>query len=257
MPPHHRSVVAHRSVRHFAARGAGAAALVSCALGSSVLASAPPSAPPADSAVTVDLESIEGLVGGLLDADVLGVPADWAIRDADASVLAAGDPATLTDLDPFLGLLTCPEGTIREGSDRVWVSRRYSAPEVPLENGLLSAEIFVEEESASDAQTDRDALADCSVGEYARLSLGDTELASAGHDPVDGATVELLASASETVPYPSAFDAVIVNADGRTVTVVLGGIDMGESWGEQAHDIAQRVLDRLSSDQPTTVPSST
>lgn len=257
MPPRLKSVLARIRGRRVATIVLGGAVLGSSLSGSSVLASAPPSSPPADSAAAVDLESIEGLVGGLLDADVLGVPGDWAIRDADASVVADGDQAALADLDPFLGLLACPEGTIREGSDRVWVSRRYSAPEVPLENGLLSVEIFVEVESASDAQVDRDALADCSVSEYARLSLGETELASAEQDPLDGVTVELLASASETVPYPSAFDAVIVNADGCTVTVVLGGIDMGESWAELADDITQSAIDHLSCDHQSTTTSTT
>lgn len=184
-------------------------------------------------------------VAGILSADVLGVPADWAIGEIGPE---GGGPQG--DLgDPFLGLLSCPEGTVREDATRAWIGRRFSAPEVPLENGLLSVEVVVEEEGVADWQHDRDGFSECSTSEQAQLSVESTDLAGS-----DAVAVELLAEPSASVPYASAFYATAVNVDGHSVTVVLGGIDMAQSWRDLADDIAVLVLDRLNT--PTTSTTS-
>ena len=203
-------------------------------------------------------------VAALLTAEQLGVPADWVVRDADQSLLA-DDSVPAEDLDPFQGLLTCPDGVSGAVPDGVWVARRYSAPEVPLENGLLSVDIIVQEESS--ASTDRPAFDECTVGDQDHLSVGSTTLdVDAGAD-VDAVTLELFASPSAVVAYPSVHDAVVASADGHTVTVVLGGVDMGASWQALADDIASASLGQLtgatvpssspSASTPATAPSST
>jgi hypothetical protein len=216
------------------------------------LATAPPDSTAAE---PEELEPLQALVGGLLTADLLGVPSDWAIRDIDSTV--ASDAELLADSDPFLGLLRCADGTIREGGDRAWVARGYSAPEVPLENGLLSIEIVIEDETQAQWESDRAAFEQCTVDEQTQLTVGATELDVDHVDTGDAATIELLAAPSATVPYPSAFNATIVNADDRTVTVVLGGVDMGESWQHLADDIAEIVVEDLATNRLTTTTSST
>jgi hypothetical protein len=190
----------------------------------------------------------EELSSGLLSADVLGVPPDWVIRDVDATV--ADDREQFAATDPFLGLLDCPDGTIREGSDRSWLARRYSAPEVPLENGLLFIEIIVEIESVDEWQHDRGALEDCETAEYAEVHVDAGELTPPGstigeNETTVSVAIELLSSPTAEVAYPAAFNAMSVNRDDHTVTVVLGGVDMGESWQPLADDIAGTALAAL------------
>ena len=182
------------------------------------------------------------MVAALLTAEQLGVPTDWVVRDADQSLLA-DDSVPADDLDPFQGLLTCPDDVSGAVPDGVWIARRYSAPEVPLENGLLSVDIIVQEESS--ASTDRPALDECTVGDQDHLSVGATTLdVDAGPD-IDAVTLELFGSPSANVAYPSVHDAVVASGGGYTVTVVLGGVDMGASWQALAGDIASASLGQL------------
>jgi hypothetical protein len=209
-------------------------------------------APPSSIAGTVELDA---LAAALLDAEALGVPPDWAVRDIDAGDLADADVSA--DTDPFLGLLQCPDGTIREEGDRVWLARKYTAPEVPLENGLLWVEIIVEVESADDWNEDRAALDECTVPEQAEFDVSSTTLlvaatsvaapSSTDAGELEAATLQLLASPTAAVPYPSAFNATTVHVDGRTITVVLGGIDLGQSWQGIADDITVTAIDSLRS----------
>jgi hypothetical protein len=200
----------------------------------------------------------QSLQAGLLGPDVLAVPPDWAVRDLDNTITE--DAEAFADTDPFLGLLRCAAGTIREGPDQRWLARKYTAPEVPLENGLLSIEIIVEAESSADWEDDREALGNCTTSEQAEVAVSSTMLVADGStapssSDIEGAeleatTLELLASPTADVPYPSAFNATTVNADGRTVTVVLGGVDMGQAWQHLADEIALTANDRLHSSRP-------
>lgn len=251
------------SARHGAARAiamtvvGGSVALAAC--GSAAPSGGEPITPLSslpESSVAVDV-AVDSLAAGLLDAAVLGVPPDWAVRDIESGAVA--DPGLAADTDPFLGLLQCPDGTIREGIDRVWVERKYTAPEVPLENGLLSIEIIVEVESTAQWEHDRDALDDCTTFEQSEVEVARTSLVVPGWgapasstapgdgDELEAASLQLLASPTADVPYPSAFNATITNVDGRTVTVVLGGIDTGQSWQAVADDLALTVIDTLRS----------
>lgn len=187
-------------------------------------------------------------LAALLTADALGVPPEWTIRDADAATVAAGTDAELADLDPFLGLLDCPAGPLVEQRDGDWLSRRYAAPELPLDNGILSAEITIETESASDAEADAGELAECTTTEQNRLTVESDEIGHVAGEPVEALVLELVAAPSADVPYPAAFNAAIAHVGDYTVTVVLGGIDMGESWQQQANDVAALALDALDGD---------
>ena len=212
----------------------------------------PPSPTVDQSSVPSTAVELDELRGILLSPEVLDVPPDWLITDIDPSL----DPEQLAELDPFLGLVACPLGVLREGPDRRWLGRRFMAPELPLENGLLSIEIVVEIESDDQWAEDRAALDECQSGEQTLLTVSDAEL------PVDASTqstvtipsestipavvpmttIELLASPTSTVPYPSAFDAVLAHVDNRTLFVVLGGVDMGQSHLALAEQIAAVVM---------------
>jgi hypothetical protein len=192
---------------------------------------------------TVPPDSSTELDVVLIEADVLDIPIDWAIRDLDPASLADLDDPS--EFDPFLGLISCSEGTIREGEDSAWRSRQFAATELPLPNGLLSIELGIEEESDEQWEQDRAALDECQVGEQSVLTVTDTELPIAGGSPVPMTTIGLLAAPSEDVPYPSAFDASIVHRGDLTAAVILGGVDMGESFQPLVDQIIAVVLDRM------------
>ena len=190
----------------------------------------------------------------LVSADDLGLPIDWTVRDLDPHTPL--DEAAQADTDPFLGLLDCPSGGLREDVDVEWISRRFASPDLPLENGLLTVEVIVELESPAAADADREALDDCEAGEFAQVESTTIELGPPSSppssevpatepagDPISAVALELLSSPTAEVAYPSAFNAVSVHADGRTITVILGGVDMGVSWEPLAADIAWQLLE--------------
>jgi hypothetical protein len=204
-----------------------------------------------DSTVADDLADLDAV---LIGADLLDVPADWLITDVDPSL--SGEQ--LAEFDPFLGLLSCPEGTLREAADRQWLGRRFSAPELPLENGLLSIDLVVEVESDDQWGEDRAALDECETGEQVAVTVTDTDTEPDGSQPdatpgteaaitVPMTRVELLSSPTSTVPYPSAVDAAFVHFDDRTVVVILGGVDMGVSYQPLVDEIAAVVIDAVQS----------
>jgi hypothetical protein len=186
----------------------------------------------------------------LVNAADLGLPIDWVVRDLDPHVLL--DEAEQADTDPFLGLLDCPEGAVRENADVEWISRRFAAPDLPLENGVLAVEVIVELESAEDAEADSSLLAECTAGEFAEVTVStievgpptsDEKATQPEGDPINGVALELLSSPTAEVAYPSAFNLVSVNVDDRTVTVIVSGIDMGVSWEPVASDTAWQLLE--------------
>jgi hypothetical protein len=196
------------------------------------------------------------LRGALVSAADLGLPIEWVIRDLDPSVPI--DDVVAPDIDPFLGLLECPEGAIREGADGQWIARRFSAPQLPLENGLLSVEVIVEIESAADAAADREALDECEPPEFGELTVETVELeppstspagpdTSAPAEPIPATALELLSTPTADVPYPSAFDLITAYVDGHTVTVILGGVDMAVSWRPIANQIAWQIVEAIGS----------
>ena len=103
------SPLAPYSLPRFATIAAGAAGAVD-----------PPGSEPGSTIETVDA-SVPGslppeLEVALVNADDLGLPIDWIVRDLDPHM--ALDEAERADIDPFLGLLDCPDGAVREGPDR-------------------------------------------------------------------------------------------------------------------------------------------
>ena len=85
--------------------------------------------------------ALDELSPGLFGATEVGVPADWAILDLDP--LVAEDLLGAPDADPFAGLLSCASGTLRD-EEGAWLSRRFSAPGVPLGERLLTVELLLE-----------------------------------------------------------------------------------------------------------------
>ena len=188
---------------------------------------------------------LEQLSAGLLGASELGVPESWAILDIDP--LVPDEVRLADDADPFLGLLECADGVTREGTDRAWIARRFTAPESPLDNGLLSVELTIEIESTEEFAADRAALAACVVGEQATVAFTDEDLPLALVPAVNApATAVLLSSEpTESVPYPSVLSAVFANHSGFTATVVFAGLDQGTDWQIDARDLAARLLVEL------------
>jgi hypothetical protein len=188
---------------------------------------------------------IEELSAGLFGAGDVGVPDTWAVRDLDPLVPEAVRSAE--DADPFLGLLDCADGVTHEGADRSWIARRFTAPETPLDNGLLSVEFILEIESAEDFAADRAALAQCQVGSQATVDVVDADLPLPLEHAVDASATEvaLYSEPVEAVPYPSTFSAVVANHGGFTATAVFGGIDQGADWLVDARELVARLLVEL------------
>ena len=146
--------------------------------------------------------------------------------------------------------LTCPTGAVRGSA--AWLQRTFSAPEDPRQDGLLSVDIIVELEDEAAATAGRAALAGCApVGpdtgvQATELQITPTDASGAEIGPAVVATEVVMTSApSADVPYPSATTAVSAHRGGRTVTLVLGGLDLGVPFSDSARDLVGRLLGRF------------
>lgn len=193
---------------------------------------------------------LDQLGAGLLGAGDVGVPDTWAIRDLDPAIM---DPVLEAEADPFQGLVSCPAGALR--GTGTWLQRTFRAPEDPLDNGLLSIDLIIEAEDDATAEAGRAALAACApVGPDTAVEVLEVQLTVAGEtttsatpagDPVTATQVLVSSGPSADVPYPSVAAAVTARRNGRTVTIVLAGLDLGVPLADLAEDLVGRLLARL------------
>jgi hypothetical protein len=206
-------------------------------------------APPAATAPPMTLAppaGLDQLAAGLLAADEVGVPAAWTIRDVDPAIMDA-DMAALAD--PLQGLATCPDGALRPGSG--WLQRTFSGAE-PLDTGMLRVDLLLAVQDDAGFAAQRAALASCASGEESTLEvaagtvtpLDGVPLAPVG-PPVEATTLLLSAGPTADVPYPSSYALVTANRGGRTITAVVGGVDLGVPFDETTRELVGRLLARL------------
>ena len=210
---------------------------------------APTPSPPASTTPATTLPppaNLDELTAGLLAADEVGVPSTWAIRDIDPAILDA-DMTVLAD--PFQGLLTCPDGALRPAAG--WLQRTFSGAE-PLDTGMLRVDLVLAVQDAAGFDAQQAALGACTAGEQSALAVSTGTFGEVGGHPahagwhgVDATTLALATGPSADVPYPSAYALVAANRDGRTVTVVVGGIDLGVPFEATAAELVARSLARL------------
>ena len=191
--------------------------------------------------------AVDELSPGLLGAPAVGVPDDWAAVDLDPAVL--DDPALSGDIDPFRGLLDCPEGVLRdEGAP--WLARRFSAVDAPMDNGLLTVELILELEADADHEADVRRLNECAGGPGVTVSRFDGRFDDPETPAVMGlpyAGLRLQAEPTDATPFPIAYEAIFAHAGEHTVTVVLGGQPAAGDWPVAARRIAAQALVALGS----------
>lgn len=208
--------------------------------GSSVPASSVPALPDLPPPVGLD-----ELAPGLLDATDMGVPDSWSPFDLDPILLTLPDYAP--EEDPLRGLVTCPAGTIRDDV-APWIARRYSSLDETLDNGLLSVETVLEQESDTDFAADLTRLDECIPSDAAMMTRTRGTVAlpleTAPRD-IDATELTITSTPTDDVPYASRMTIVLVHDDTFSVTVLFSGLDTGESWGEAAALIASKALAAL------------
>jgi hypothetical protein len=189
---------------------------------------------------------LDELAAGLLSSAEVGLPGSWTIRDLDPAIIDA-EMATLAD--PVQGLATCPDGALRPAGG--WVQRTFSGAE-PLDTGMLRVDLILAVEDAGAFAARRDALAACTAGEESFLESSAGSVAPLAGSPLapvgpEVATTTLTLSAGPTadVPYPSTYAIVAANGGGRTVTAVVGGLDLGVPFADTTRELVGRVLARL------------
>jgi hypothetical protein len=189
---------------------------------------------------------LDELTAGLLASDEVGLPASWTIRDLDPAIMDA-DMATLAD--PLQGLAACPEGAVRPATG--WLQRTFSGVE-PLDTGMLRVDLILAVEGTPAFAARQGALAGCTAGEESLLETATVPVA-----PLDGAPLApvgpeteatmltMAAGPTADVPYPSSYAVVSANQDGHTVTVVVGGVDLGVPFADTTRELVGRLLARL------------
>lgn len=203
----------------------------------------PPTVPPTTAAPPAALDE---LVAGLLSSDEVGLPASWTIRDLDPAIMDA-DMATLAD--PLQGLATCPDGAVRPATG--WLQRTFNGIE-PLDTGMLRVDLILAVEDAASHAARQSALAGCTAGEESLLETATVPVAPLDGSPLaavgpetDATTLTMSAGPTADVPYPSTYAVVSANLDGHSVTVVVGGVDLGVPFGDSTRELVGRVLARL------------
>jgi hypothetical protein len=183
------------------------------------------------------------LSAALLGPTEVGVPDSWAIRDLGPDV--PPEQLQADDTRIAFGVIDCPIAPPARETAEPWLSRRFAAPEVPLDNGLLQIEIIVEIDTTSQ-DTDRAAELDsCEANEYTEIVTTERDVITPGGNNPGGSEAEIFASPSSDVAFPSRHAIVTAHDADRNVTVVFSGLDTGISWARDASDLSDRVLDLL------------
>jgi hypothetical protein len=184
----------------------------------------------------------DALAAALLDREELELPPDWVTRELDPRV--ALDPALTADFDPFLGLVECADGVLREGPDAVWTERSIVGPGDPQDDGLLSVRMTIERESAADHAADLEQLGACAPTNPQVLVEAAPTSIDVGGRSVEGQHVLVSAAPTADVAFPSAFAYTVTHTDGLSVSVLMYGLDLGQDWGPRSDQVAGRILDR-------------
>ncbi len=190
---------------------------------------------------------LDELAAALLGSSDVGVPDTWAIRDLDPAIM---DQALELDADPFQGFLDCDDASLHP--EEGWIQRTFTAPDRPLDNGLLRIDLIVAVQPASAFEDNLVGFGSCTTTgadtgvvttaiEVAPDGTGGTSVPG-GHS---AAQIQVTAGPSVDVPYPSAYTAVTANVDGRTVTAVVGGIDSGVPFEVATRQLVGQLLERL------------
>jgi len=190
----------------------------------------------------IDIDAYDRLAAVLPDAVELDLPADWVTRQLDPTVVLDDD--LIIDFDPFLGLVTCDDGVLREGTDVAWVERSIVGPALPLDDGLLGVRATIERESEEQSAADAAAVVRCvPTGAQVLIEPSEITIDVAGRS-VDAQQLRVSSSPTEDVPFPGSFSYVVAHDGDTTATVLLHGLDMGQDWTTRTADIVARILER-------------
>lgn len=182
------------------------------------------------------------LPAALLDREDLELPPDWVTRELDPRVEL--NAAATADFDPFLGLLECADGVLREGPDGVWAERSIVGPGDPQDDGLLSVRMTIERESDADHAADLEQLQACApTNPQVFVDPTSTSIDVAGRS-VDGEQLHVSAAPTAEVAFPSAFTYTVAHTGDLTVSVLMYGLDLGHDWRSRSDQVAGRILDR-------------
>ena len=199
---------------------------------------------PPDATVPPPAAGVEELSPGLLGALEMGVPDTWAALDFEPGLVT--DPALAGDIDPFRALVTCPPGALRDDT-APWIARRFSAIDAPMDNGLLSVELLLESEPASEHIADLERLSRCTAVADATLttSAASLEVPTVPARTVEGQRWRVTTEPTDDIPFPYTFQAVWAHDGDVTVAVILGGQPATADWPEAADRLAGRALAAL------------
>ena len=132
-----------------------------------------------------------------------------------------------------------------------WLQRTFSGVE-PLDTGMLRVDLILAVEDSAAFMARHAALAGCTGGEESLLETATVPVAPLDGSPLapvgpETAATMLTMSAGPTaaVPYPSSYAVVSANQDGHTVTVVVGGVDLGVPFADTTRELVGRLLARL------------
>lgn len=187
--------------------------------------------PPQTEADTVDSTGIDDSATptALLDANAIGLPADWEVTD-----FGPDSPSN----DPLaLGALPCP---VEPSANVGWSRRRFSTSEAPLDSGLVEVELLAEVQSDEDFSNRVAELKDCAPGEFTTI----TTVQRVVDEPngTESVVFTIAAAPSAAIAFPSRHALVMDHVDNRTVTVVFSGIDYGSDFEADASQVADRLI---------------
>lgn len=188
-------------------------------------------------------EALDELVPGLLSSGQVGVPDNWFILDLDPALV--DDPAFASDLDPFRGLVECPQGTVRS-LDSPWLARRFSVADTFLDNGVLSIEVIVHLDDAARHAERLARLQDCTATSdgtelvWSEAVVVDEELPDALGVPTELLRIDGVPD--EQTPFPYTLVATWVERSGFSVTAIVGGEPPADGWDAISERVAIDAL---------------
>ncbi len=166
----------------------------------------------------------------LVPAESIGLPPDWVLSDSG--------PASPSGDALALGAFPCPVD-LSQTND--WLGRRFSAPIEPVESGIVEVEVLAAAQDDEQYRQQLTAFDDCPVAEFTDVGSTGREFRRGDGVRVVSTTYSLVVGPSASIGFPSRHSIVLSHAAGRTILVVVSGIDFG-----QAHDVrAEQIADEL------------
>lgn len=191
---------------------------------------------------TVDARAAaaDALADALPSAAEAGVPASWSVRDLQAGLGEAEIPTD--ELDPFRGVVECPDAFLAFVEGGPWAERKFNGIE-PSPAGVLIVRVQLVRENSAAWERRQDLLAECEAASVDAFVEREPSLVAVGPaEDVGAQRLAVFSSATADAPFPSQVVYLTAHLDGVTAAAAVFGLNEAEPFDDTAAPLLGQVL---------------